>query len=81
MFDDDEGPKDWEVKDEEPPEHLRKKWEHDEASGSKQVVCSSCKKETPATSLACIFCGATILPEVCPVSCLLSWIKRLFKKD
>ena len=36
MFDDDEGPKDWEIKDEEPPEKLQKKWEREEAQG---VLC------------------------------------------
>ena len=26
-----EGPKEWEIKDEEPPEGLRRKWEREEA--------------------------------------------------
>ena len=80
MFDDDEGPKDWEIKDEEPPEHLQKKWEQEEAPGSQPVICPSCKKDNPATSLTCIFCGSVLSREICPVSCFFPWIKRLFKK-
>ena len=81
MFDGDEEPRNWEIKDEEPPEPLRKKWEREEVSGSKQVVCPSCKKETPAWNLTCIFCGETISQGGCPVRCFVSWVKRLFKKD
>jgi len=77
MFDDDEGPKDWEIKDEEPPEKLQKKWEREEAQG---VLCPSCKRETSAEHLTCIFCGATISQESCSFRCLLSWVKRLFGK-
>jgi hypothetical protein len=79
MFDDD-GPKDWEVKDEEPPEALKKKWEREEALGSRPVVCPACKKETPAGNLTCIFCEALLAQGSCPVGCFFSWIKRLFKK-
>ncbi len=57
---DDEETRDWEMKDEEPPEQLRKKWEREEAEGFKAVVCPSCKKETPGGSLTCIFCGANL---------------------
>ena len=52
ILNDDEGPKDWEMKDEEPPEHLREKWEKEEAVDSPKAVCPSCKKETPAGNLA-----------------------------
>lgn len=61
MFDNNDGPKDWEIKDEEPPETLKQKWEREEAEGSKKVVCPSCKKETPDGNLTCIFCGAKII--------------------
>ena len=79
MFEED--PKEWEIKDEEPPAALRKKWEREEISGPKSVLCPSCKKETPSENLTCVFCSAVILPDVCPVSCLWNWVKRLFKKD
>ena len=75
---DDEGSKDWEIKDEEPPARLQKKWERDEAPGAPSVVCPSCGKETSSANLACIFCGTTIPQGSCPVTCLFSWIKRLF---
>jgi hypothetical protein len=74
------GPKDWEIKDEEPPEALKRKWEREETTGPKAVLCRSCKKETPAENLTCIFCGAMILQESCRVSCFLRWVKRLFKR-
>ncbi|MFA5391273.1 MAG: hypothetical protein WC331_07610 [Candidatus Omnitrophota bacterium] len=81
MLNDNEGPRDWEIKDEEPSEQLKKKWEQEETRGPQTAVCPSCKKETPAENLACIFCGVAILQENCPISCFLTWIKRLFKKD
>jgi len=81
MLNDDEGPHDWEIQDEEPPEQLKKKWEQEEAEDPRTVVCPSCKKETPAENLTCIFCGGTILQENCPISYFLTWIKHLFKKD
>lgn len=83
MFDD-EGPKDWEIQDEEPPEALKRKWEEEEARGFRTVVCASCKKETPAENLTCIFCGTDLGTSISrdngSLSCFLSWIKRLFKK-
>lgn len=60
MFDKDEGPHDWEMKDEEPPEKLQKKWEREETRGPQGVVCPSCKKETPDENRACIFCGTDL---------------------
>lgn len=80
MMNEDEGPRDWEMKDEEPPEQLQKKWEREEASGPKAAVCPSCKKETPGENLTCVFCSATLSQASCPVSCFLTWIKRLFKR-
>lgn len=75
-----EGPKDWEIEDEEPPESLRRKWEKEEASEKRGVVCPSCKKETPAENLACIFCG-TALPQGSGSVCgFWVWVKRLFGK-
>jgi hypothetical protein len=71
-----EDPKDWEIKDEEPPGALKRKWEREEGTGPKTVLCPFCEKETPAENLTCVFCAAVILPE----SCFLKWIKRLFKR-
>ena len=79
MFEE-EDPKSWEIRDEEPPEGLKRKWEREEAAGPRSVICPSCRKETPADSLTCIFCGATRLEEYCLVRSFLSWIQRLFKK-
>jgi hypothetical protein len=80
MLDDDEGPKDFEIKDEEPPEWLRKRWEKEEVSSPQGVVCPSCKKETPSGNLTCIFCE-TVLPQgSCPFRFFFAWVKRLFKK-
>jgi len=77
---DDEGPSDWEIKDEEPPERLQKKWEQEEAIASPRRICPSCKKETPAENLACIFCGALLPRTSGSMGCFLSWIKRLLKR-
>ena len=79
ILNDDDGPKDWEVKDEEPPEHLRKKWE-EETPSLKRVVCPACGKETSAENLSCVFCEAVIHQESCPVRCFFTWFKRLFRK-
>ncbi|MFH1800099.1 MAG: hypothetical protein ABH891_04535 [Candidatus Omnitrophota bacterium] len=81
MFEE-EGPKDWEVRDEEPPERLQKKWEQEEAKGPRMTVCPSCKKETSAENLTCIFCGTDLNfnDEGCPIRCFFTWVKRLFKK-
>ena len=80
MLDDREGPKDWEIKDEDPPEGLRRKWDREEVAGSKTVICSSCKKETPAENLACVFCETPIFEGSCPFRCFFSWIRQLFRR-
>ena len=79
MFDD-EDPKEWEVRDEEPPEVLKRKWESEESAGLQRIVCPSCKKETLSGSLTCIFCGATILREYCVMRRFVSWVQRLFRQ-
>ena len=79
MHDDDELP-DWEVKDEEPPERLQKKWEREETEERRKIACRSCKKETPVENLTCIFCGAEIFEEN-SLDRFLGWIKRLFRKS
>lgn len=77
--DDDELP-DWEVKDEEPPERLQKKWDREETGGHRTVVCGACKKETSSENLTCIFCGAEIFEENV-FDRLRGWIQRLFRKS
>ena len=79
MFEDEE-PKDWEVKDEEPPERLQKKWEKEEAIAPRNIVCPSCKKEVPPGNLKCIFCGAVTVQGNCPLGCFWGWFKQLFKR-
>lgn len=59
--DDEEGPKDWEIRDEEPPAALRRKWDREEAEGPGLVVCPACDKETPVENLTCIFCSHEIV--------------------
>lgn len=85
MMNEDEEPRDWEMKDEEPPEQLRRKWEREEDRGPQTVVCSSCKKETPAENLTCVFCGMKLTGNQdstsCPVKCFFTWVKRLFRKE
>lgn len=80
MLGDDEGPKDWEIQDEEPPESLRRKWDEEETQEKKPVICPSCKKETSSSNLTCIFCGTTLLQDSCPIHGFLTWMKRLFRK-
>lgn len=80
MQDDEDGPKDWELKDEEPPESLRRKWDRDGAPDRGTVICPACNKETPAGNLTCIYCASPISQGNCPIGCFLSWIKRLLKR-
>lgn len=80
MFDADEGPKEWELKEEEPPERLQKKWDRAETLEPRPVICPACKKETPEGNLTCIFCETILARKSCPLNCLFSWLKRLFGK-
>jgi len=75
-----EEPKDWEVREEEPPERLQKKWDREETAVPRMAVCPSCKKEMPAGNLACIFCGTEIFEKISLSRCFFAWVKRLFKK-
>ena len=70
----------WEVKDEEPPERLQKKWEREGTGEHRTVICRACKKEIPSENLTCIFCGTEIFEENA-LDRLLGWIKRLFRKN
>ncbi|MFH0985348.1 MAG: hypothetical protein V1882_07405 [Candidatus Omnitrophota bacterium] len=79
MNEDEELP-DWEVKDEEPPERLQKKWEQEETGGHRTVLCRACKKETSSGNLTCVFCGSEIFEENA-LDRLLNSIKRFFRKS
>lgn len=78
MFDTDKGPNDWEVKDEEPPESLQKKWDREAAAGPWLVLCPGCKKESSAENLTCLFCGATLPLGGGPEAGFFAWIKKIF---
>jgi hypothetical protein len=80
MFEE-EGPKDWEIRDEEPPERLQKKWDKEETERPRMAVCPSCKKETSAQNLTCIFCGTEVFKSGGPFRRFFVWIKHLFTKD
>jgi len=62
MFSGDEAPKDWEIKDEEPPRRLQERWAKKEIFGQDPVICVSCKRPVPAESLSCLYCGEHVSP-------------------
>lgn len=68
--------KDWEIREEEPPERLKKKWEKEDLSGPRFLVCPACKKEVSSENLTCIFCGALLKPAA--GKGIFSWIKIFF---
>jgi hypothetical protein len=74
MLDDNDEPHDWEIKDEEPPEHLRKKWDREEDSDARAIVCPSCKREIPGGNLTCIFCSGFLEQGPGPVE--MPWRPR-----
>lgn len=84
MFQDDEAPKDWEVKDEEPPKSLQERWTKEDKEGPNVVTCPSCRQSVPPESLYCLFCGEQIYrpapPEVGFLRRWFEWFKRLLKK-
>jgi len=57
MFDNDDEIPEWEMRDEQPPEHLEKKWNKREGEGGKSIVCRSCGKRVSADLLLCLYCG------------------------
>lgn len=77
---DHEEPKDWEIKDEEPPERLQRKWAVEDNASYESALCSSCGKLTPRYNLTCIFCG-TVLPQAKKPIKFLLWLKKLFSKS
>lgn len=68
-------PKDWETRDEVPPERLQKKWDREEFSELPAVVCFSCKKRVPADSFRCIYCGAGVFKDSGLLGKILKWIR------
>ena len=71
-------PKDWdEIKDEDAPENLKRKWVVEEHFPKKPVPCPSCRKLVPADSLTCIFCGAAVC-ESGLLGKIILWFKKLF---
>ena len=84
MLPEDEGPKDWEIKDEEPPERLQDRWAKEEIFGQPPLICPSCKRPVPAESLSCLFCGALVLgtslarPGI--VERFTAWCRNVFTK-
>lgn len=76
MFDAEEEPKDWEVKDEEPPESLQRKWDREAAQGPRIVLCPGCHKESSSENLPCLFCGTTLPLTRDRGTGFLVWIKK-----
>ena len=78
-YDDEEEPKDWEIKDEVPSEKLRYKWAQEDWEGAPNITCPSCKKSLKADVLTCIFCGAQVPHKSGFLMKLIAFFKRGFK--
>lgn len=79
MPNEDGEPKDWDAAEEETPqENLKRKWVEREYFGKKTVDCPSCRKEVPAESLSCLFCGARIFHDSGLLGKILKWVKKIF---
>ena len=76
--DDEEEPKDWEIKEEVPSDKLKYKWAQEDWEGAPPVICPSCKKSVKADILNCIYCGGPI-PQSGFLMKFLSFLKRMFK--
>ena len=68
-------PKDWEMRDEEAPEKLQRKWAEEEARGREVIVCKNCKKHVTSDSLTCVFCGAATFRDSGLLGRILKWIR------
>lgn len=72
-------PKDWEeVKEEDAPERLRRKWVVEEHF-RRSVACPSCGRSTTADNLTCLFCGAYLNEATGLLGKLLKWFKGIFR--
>ncbi|HOG24207.1 MAG: hypothetical protein BWY44_01082 [Candidatus Omnitrophica bacterium ADurb.Bin292] len=80
MFQEDDEPKEWEMKEEEPPRVLKEKWARDEILGPETVMCPSCKKRVSADNMYCLYCGARVLQKAGFLSGLFVRIKSFFGK-
>ncbi len=78
MIHDEEDPKDWEGRDEVPPEKLQKKWDRDEYEEKPAVECPSCKKRVPADSFKCLYYGSQVFQDSGLLGKILKWIRSLF---
>jgi hypothetical protein len=79
MFNQDE-PKDWEVRDEEPPQPLKEKWAKDGILGPKTVICPSCRERVPVDAMTCLYCGERVLRRAGFLSGLVVFFRSLFSK-
>ena len=73
----DEDPKDWEQNDEVPPEKLQKQWDRDEMDEMPAVEWPSCKKQVPASSFKCVYCGDQIFFDSGLLGKIMRWIRKL----
>jgi hypothetical protein len=80
VFQGDDESKDWEMKEEEPPQPLKEKWARDEILGPETVICPSCKNRVSADSMHCLYCGERVLRKAGFLSGLFVWIKSFFGK-
>jgi hypothetical protein len=74
MRDDDE-PKDWEINDEQPSEHLRRKWEQEELEELKAAHCSKCKQPLPGDAFRCFYCGEQVFHDSGLLGKIIKWLK------
>ena len=81
MFgDDEEEPKEWEIREEVPSEKLRHKWAQEDWEGAPPVVCPACQKTLQASVLTCLFCGAEVPHGKSGfLMKILAWLKGIFK--
>lgn len=68
-----------EVPDEEPPEHLRKKWEAEEIEDQSQderiMACPHCGKWIQKKSFSCLYCSETVFYRSGLLGNIISFIK------
>ncbi|OGW82007.1 MAG: hypothetical protein A3G33_04475 [Omnitrophica bacterium RIFCSPLOWO2_12_FULL_44_17] len=70
-----EEPKDWEVRDEEVPDKLEKKWTTDENQARQSTFCPKCKQILPGNTYRCHSCGAQIDYDSGLLGKILKWLK------
>ena len=79
MFEDDDEPKEWEIKDEIPPKELEDKWFKESLSFRETVTCPSCAKELLLETLTCLFCGAKVFYDSGLLGKLMKWMQTILK--